>query len=650
MAERGRDETPLPLRELTLDIAVGVVLALALLALDLVGFDTVPVLAALAAAFVPWLVARWRRVKIHAAVERLLAFPIDLVLVLAPLVLPVLVLVLYAARVLGLAGELALGAIAGAVVALVAAHEAPGVRATIEGFARGVAVSVAAVGGLLALATVAAILVMLALAPGLRQYGGWPAILESAALALLSAAFVLRLCGLPSGLRARWVLVAVVLAVWARFVVVWTGFPGGWIADRLYDWFHAGDRWWALAALFVVGAFAVVEAVTWLRTGSGRPATTRFADWSRRWGFLAAMTSAVVFVVAFAAAAIDAQAPDLAHRRSQPVEIAGENLEDADADTIARAFRPTIELAADEKWAPTDVTRYLANTDLYDTTTDEVVDDAPVDLKSRDRRCADPTQNTCFYLSCSEERAEACVRSSTEADPVVVYAHVMRRDIPGQARFFADGPGWTGELSTIVEYWFFYPYDRWEAVTPVGYLVQQHEGDWEAIVIGISGDLPRVIGFSSHCGGHWFRWSDAERDGTHPVVAVALGSHANYRHEWSGRPPDWGSCRNVPEDATWALTYASNVRDTTGGGRTIEWKSVGVHTIRDGDKDDARIFSFPGRWGRQDTTTVGGIGTAHATHELGEPGPGPTSPGIKRLWNRPLATMFRPPWHEGDTG
>src|SRR4051812_9595740 len=118
MVDRRRDQEPLPVRALALDIVVGVVLALALLALDFVGFDTWPVLAALGTAFVPWLVARRRRVKIHVAVERLLAFPVDLVRALAPLVLPLLVLVLYAARVLGLAGELALGAVAGAVAAL----------------------------------------------------------------------------------------------------------------------------------------------------------------------------------------------------------------------------------------------------------------------------------------------------------------------------------------------------------------------------------------------------------------------------------------------------------------------------------------------------------------------------------------------------
>jgi hypothetical protein len=644
------NDEQLPLRALAIDVAVAVGLAVGLLVLDFAGFDTVPVLAALGVLIVPWIVARRKRCKVHVVVEGLLALPIDLVRAIAPLVLPAVVVLLYAARVLGPAGEIALGAVAGAVAALIAAREAKGVRETIAGFARRSDVAIAGLAGVLVVAAVVAVLVMTELAPGLKQFGGRPATLEAAALGLLSAAFVLRLLWLPStrGRAVRWLAVAALLIVWMRFVVVWTGFPGGWIADRVFDWFHAGDRWWALAALAVIGVCSAFEAVRWL----GQPITriddervTGFADFARRWGFLAALTSTVLFVVAFIAATVEARAPELAHRTPRAVEVAGESLADADAATIARAFRPTIQLAKGEPWAPSDVRPYLRNTDLHRATTGEIVDEAPVDLVTRERRCADPTQEDCYYLSCAADHPN-CARPSRPRDPVVVYAHVVSRDKPGQARFFVGGPGWTDELSTIVEYWFFYEYDRWEAVTPVGYLVQQHEGDWESIVIGISGDLPRVIGYSSHCGGHWFRWSDAERDGTHPVVAVALGSHANYRRDWSGRPPDWGSCRNVPEGATWALTYASNVRDTTGGGRRIDWSKVVVRTV----PDDAPLLSFPGRWGKQDTTTIGGVGTAHATHELGTPGLGPTSPGIKRTWNQPLATIFSPPWHEGDTG
>ena len=65
--------------------------------------------------------------------------------------------------------------------------------------------------------------------------------------------------------------------------------------------------------------------------------------------------------------------------------------------------------------------------------------------------------------------------------------------------------------------------------------------DWEVVMIVFketkSGPQPIVCAYSAHHGGHWLKWPDVEKanerkeplpDGTHPIVYVANGSHANY--------------------------------------------------------------------------------------------------------------------------
>ena len=65
--------------------------------------------------------------------------------------------------------------------------------------------------------------------------------------------------------------------------------------------------------------------------------------------------------------------------------------------------------------------------------------------------------------------------------------------------------------------------------------------DWEVVMIVFKetklGPQPVVCACSAHLGGHWLAWPDVEKGndrkeslpyGTHPIVYVANGSHANY--------------------------------------------------------------------------------------------------------------------------
>ena len=82
-----------------------------------------------------------------------------------------------------------------------------------------------------------------------------------------------------------------------------------------------------------------------------------------------------------------------------------------------------------------------------------------------------------------------------------------------------------------LQYWFFYAYNDWG--TGHGG-VNDHEGDWEMIALFLRDNKPQYIAYSAHTGTpehHCWDASEVQKaDGTHPVVYVGCGSHANYFH------------------------------------------------------------------------------------------------------------------------
>ena len=109
---------------------------------------------------------------------------------------------------------------------------------------------------------------------------------------------------------------------------------------------------------------------------------------------------------------------------------------------------------------------------------------------------------------------ERWARRLTKGSQPVIYAHVATE---------AAAPG-----QLALQYWFFYPFNDFN---------NTHEGDWEMIqLLFEAGDAeealgqdPVAVGYSSHEGAERADWDDEklERDGTHPVVYPAAGSHAN---------------------------------------------------------------------------------------------------------------------------
>jgi hypothetical protein len=82
----------------------------------------------------------------------------------------------------------------------------------------------------------------------------------------------------------------------------------------------------------------------------------------------------------------------------------------------------------------------------------------------------------------------------------------------------------------VLQYWLFYPLDDWRNSTTKPTLWHMHEGDWEEVSISLSSaGKPLAVAASQHDLGVNRPWSQVRiANGTHPVVWVALGSHANY--------------------------------------------------------------------------------------------------------------------------
>jgi len=85
---------------------------------------------------------------------------------------------------------------------------------------------------------------------------------------------------------------------------------------------------------------------------------------------------------------------------------------------------------------------------------------------------------------------------------------------------------------TVLQYWFFYAYNPWGAYE---FGINTHEGDWEMVSIFLEPQgeelIPRYAAYSAHhdSGDKVTRvWDEVEKIGNHPIVYVALGSHANY--------------------------------------------------------------------------------------------------------------------------
>ncbi|MBW8059299.1 MAG: hypothetical protein FVQ78_03005 [Solirubrobacterales bacterium] len=201
----------------------------------------------------------------------------------------------------------------------------------------------------------------------------------------------------------------------------------------------------------------------------------------------------------------------------------------------------------------------------------------------------EPLGDTCIYA-----RDFAKLKREGKA-PAVTYAHVAHE---------AGRPG------LVVQYWFFWYFNQFNDL---------HEGDWEGMQIAFDAsdpqraleEGPRAVVLYQHAGGEKADWDDGklEKEGTHPVVYPAAGSHATFYaaavYVENGRKGSGVGCDN---------TTAPHTR--------LDVRPVQVPT-HPSPNGRFRWLTYEGRWGQQEK----GFNN------------GPTGPAAKDRWLEPLTWM-----------
>src|SRR5262249_27214391 len=158
-----------------------------------------------------------------------------------------------------------------------------------------------------------------------------------------------------------------------------------------------------------------------------------------------------------------------------------------------------------------------------------------------------------------------------------------------------------------LQYWFFYVYNDFN---------NKHEGDWEMIQLDFDAATalhalkrqPAEVGYSQHDDAERADWhSDKlERQGTHPVVYPAAGSHANYYKPalYLGR----SAAQGVGCD------------DTNGPSRTLDTQVVVIPTDKTAYLKQFPWLGYQGRWGEKQPAFYNG----------------PLGPNLKLQWVAPI--------------
>jgi hypothetical protein len=174
-----------------------------------------------------------------------------------------------------------------------------------------------------------------------------------------------------------------------------------------------------------------------------------------------------------------------------------------------------------------------------------------------------------------------------------VYAHV------------ATDPSYPGKLA--VGYWFYYTFNDF---------TDKHESDWEMAQVDFDASTaaealrkgPYEVDLSQHAGGERSAWGDTklEKQGTHPVIYDATGSHANY----------FGSALYLGRGAREGF----GCDDTRTATTRLQLQTVLLPDVPSSPSAPYAWLAFTGRWGQKER----GINN------------GPTGPAAKPQWSAPI--------------
>jgi hypothetical protein len=189
-----------------------------------------------------------------------------------------------------------------------------------------------------------------------------------------------------------------------------------------------------------------------------------------------------------------------------------------------------------------------------------------------------------------------------------------------------------------LQYWYWYLDDFWSGeYPPSDYVWQTHEGDWEVVTVILTrAGRPLLAGYSEHGCGKRRPWARVPKLGrTHPLVYVALGSHANY-FEPGPHPLDLSPACYPPLGAAILRSYLPEVLDRTALGLVLGPAAVRIVPITGAAPEWMR---FPGAWGEAQFF--------HAPEPVGTTvaGSAPAGPARHTIWRDPVRTVLA--WPRG---
>jgi hypothetical protein len=305
----------------------------------------------------------------------------------------------------------------------------------------------------------------------------------------------------------------------------------------------------------------------------------------------ASVSAAVLAVLALAAPAPASAAPS-----------ADQRLVDAYAPIVMlRAQSDGLCDTAEEQFSPpTSVSTVLGNPEVAlvrrDGSATRVVKRAPTatDIATLGPEYYFNLPGSPLNPGCKYARSFDALRRAGRA-PALTYAHIARQN------------GWSG---LAVQYWFYYYFNQFNDL---------HESDWEGMQIAFDADTaaralrkgPYEIVLFQHAGGEHADWDadKVEREGTHPVVYTAAGSHATFYdsalHLGNGQNGSGVGCDNTSTPLVTARPRAILLPDEPVPTGPFAW------------------LTYTGRWGQREAGYNNG----------------PTGPITKTVWNEPLTWM-----------
>lgn len=183
---------------------------------------------------------------------------------------------------------------------------------------------------------------------------------------------------------------------------------------------------------------------------------------------------------------------------------------------LAVRYAPVVRLAKGELFEPIDRSLYVADTQLEERrpgTPDTVLPERPTaeTLPSEEGDCTRAAR--CVYV------LDVKGLGPPRAKPAA-YRALEGAVLPGGNRVYYHVTRYEESGDYAIQYWFLYF---------LNYRFNTHESDWEQITLHLDPDRkPLEAFYSSHASGQKRLWRRMEKIGEHPVVYVALGSHANY--------------------------------------------------------------------------------------------------------------------------